>query len=57
MLRNMLYPIEQEIEDVESVSKEDIVSVAKEIFKKERMTIAVISEKSLRDEIEDKFQV
>ena len=57
MLRNMLYPIKEEIEDLESVSKEDIISVAKEIFTKERMTIAVISEKSLRDEIEDKFQV
>jgi len=57
MLRNMLYPIKEEIEDLESVSKEDIISVAKEIFTKERMTIAVISEKSLRDEIEDKFQI
>ncbi|MED5579712.1 MAG: pitrilysin family protein [Nitrospinota bacterium] len=57
MLRNILYPITQEIEDVESVNKQDIVSVAKDIFVKEKMTVAVISEKSLREEIKENSQI
>ena len=57
MLRNMLYPMKQEIEEVESVTKEEIASVAKDIFRKEKMTIAVISEKSLRKEIEENSDI
>ena len=53
----MLYPMKQEIEEVESVTKEEIASVAKDIFRKEKMTIAVISEKSLRKEIEENSDI
>ncbi len=52
MLRGRVYPVEEELADVDSVREEDIQRVAGEVFREEGLTVAVIAEKQLESALE-----
>ena len=52
MLRGSIYPVEEELADIDSVNEEDIQRVSNEVFLEERLTVAVIAERELGSELE-----
>lgn len=57
MLRGRIYPVEEELADIDAVRAEDIRRVAEEVFQEERLTGAVIAEKDLGAEIEAALRI
>ena len=51
LLRGKLYPVEEEIRDINAVTAGDIQRVAGDVFTEERMTASVIAEKSMEGEL------
>ncbi|MBI3126339.1 MAG: insulinase family protein [Candidatus Tectomicrobia bacterium] len=57
LLRGKLYPVEEELADIGSVTSADIARVARDVFRPEKLTLAVIAEKPLGAELEPALQV
>jgi len=51
LIRGRLYNVEEEIADINAVTAKDIRRVAGEVFRTEKITTSVISEKSLEEEL------
>ncbi len=52
MLRGKIYPVEEELADIDSVGEEDIQRVANAVLQEDRLTAAVIAEKPLASALE-----
>ncbi len=57
MLRGRVYPVEEELADIDAVREEDVRRVAEEVFQADRLTGAVIAEKELGAEIEAALKI
>ena len=57
LLRGKLYPVEEELADIEAVSAGDVQRVAGGIFRQETMTAAVIAERPLAAELEPVLRI
>lgn len=57
MLRGRIYPVEEELADIDAVREQDVRRVAEEVFQEDRLTGAVIAEKELGDEIEAALKI
>lgn len=57
LLRGRLYPVEEELADIDAVSAADVQRVAGDIFQAGKLTLAVIAERPLGEELEPALQV
>ena len=57
MLKGKIYPVEEELADIDAVGEQDIQRVANEVFQEDRLTGAVIAERQLGPEIEAALKI
>ena len=57
MLRGKIYPVEEELADINAVQEEDIQRVAREVFQEDGLTVAVIAERRLGSDLEEVLKV
>ena len=57
MLKGKVYPVEEELADIDSVNEEDIQRVAGAVFLEDGLTAAVIAERELGSELEAALKI
>jgi predicted Zn-dependent peptidase len=57
LLREKLFPVDEELAKIEAVTAEDVKRVAGDVFREEEMTLAVIAERALGAKLEPVLRI